>query len=84
MNSQKLILCGDHKYAPWCIVCNHLADGTAKEFVRVPMSEAGDGQLDDWLCPECFQKGPHGLTTDDLQSVCIHCARRLVSGLKQV
>jgi hypothetical protein len=84
MQNCKLIKCGDHKYSPCCIVCSHIASGTAKEVVKVPMSEAGDGQQDDWLCPECFHKGPDGLTIDDILVACIHCARKLVSGLNQV
>ncbi len=84
MKNQKRIRCGDHKYAPWCIMCRHIVKGTTTECVRVPMSEAGDDRQDDWLCPECFKKGPHGLTVDDLQAVCIHCARKLVIGLNQV
>ena len=83
MKNQKLIKCGDHSYAPWCVVCNHIINGTTKECVRVPMSQAGDGQQDDWLCPECFEKGPSGLRPNDIHCVCIHCARNLVKDMKQ-
>jgi hypothetical protein len=70
--ASKLILCGDHSYAPWCIVCRHLVIG-GREWVRVP---GNDGSQDDWLCPECAAQLP---TPDDrdLMAVCIHCAREL-------
>ena len=47
MKNRKLIKCGDHKYAPWCVVCNHIINGTTQECVRVPLSEAGDGLQDE-------------------------------------
>jgi hypothetical protein len=74
-----LIECSDHKWAPWCIVCGHIFKGTAKECFRLP---AAPGKQDDWLCSVCFEKGPHTLTEKDLHAVCIHCARKLVKGLK--
>ena len=77
----KLIRCSDHKYAPWCVVCVHIMDGTTKECVRVPMSP---GEQDDWLCPSCFRKGPDALELDDLRAVCIHCARALVKELRHL
>jgi hypothetical protein len=70
----KLITCGAHKYAPWCAVCMHPCDGTAKEAGRVPM---GDGCQDDWLCPDCFRKGPDRIEIEDIRCVCIHGARDL-------
>lgn len=81
---QTLIECGDHKYAPWCVVCIHLINGTAQECVRVPMSQVGDGQQDDWLCPRCVEKGPDGIQLDEIRCVCIHCARELVKDLKHL
>jgi hypothetical protein len=77
---QNLIKCGDHSYAPWCIVCRCIYYGTAKEYVRIPM---GEGQQDDYLCPKCFDKGPEGHTLDDIRAVCIYCARKLVSHLQK-
>jgi len=78
---KNLIRCGDHKYAPWCVVCVHVLNGTTQECVRVPM---GEGEQDDWLCPECFKKGPDGLGLGDIRCVCIHCAQRLVKDMKRV
>ncbi len=71
-----LIQCSDHKWAPFCIVCNHIFNATAKECFRL----SGEGsRQDDWLCPDCFRKGPHNLKETDLHAVCIHCARKLVN-----
>lgn len=78
----RLIECGDHKYAPWCLVCIHILNGMTQECVRVPTTE--DGQQDDWLCPDCFQRGPDGLGFDDVHCVCIHCARKLVECMRQM
>lgn len=36
-----LIQCGDHKWAPWSIVCRHLIDGM-KEWNRVETDEGTD------------------------------------------
>ena len=75
-----LIECSDHKWAPWCVVCTHIFEGTAKEYFRLPAS----GELqDDWLCPLCFKKGTQSLEECDLHAVCIHCARKLMEGMKK-
>jgi hypothetical protein len=79
-NNPKLVECGDHMLAPWCIVCVHIINGAATECVRLPM---GPGEQDDWLCPTCLQKGPDAVQLDEVRCVCIHCARDLVKCLKQ-
>ena len=71
-----LIECGDHKYAPGVIVCVHLFDGTSHEWCRLPNE---DGEMDDWVCPACFERLPE-LGVDDLKMVCMHCARALREG----
>jgi len=70
---ENLIKCEDGKYAPWCVVCVHLLEGTSHRWIRIPMQ---DGRPDDWLCPACFAKGPDGLGVDDLAALCIHCVRK--------
>ncbi len=72
----KLIECGDRKQAPGVIVCVHLFDGTSHEWCRLP---SDDGEVDDWVCPACFERLPE-LGVDDLRLVCMHCARALREG----
>jgi hypothetical protein len=60
--------------APMIIVCRHLLDGTSKEWVELPDP---DEECSDFLCPECFERGPDRLTTEELAAVCMHCARRM-------
>ena len=72
-----LIKCGDHRYAPAVIVCRHLCDGTSTVWCPV---DSDDPEIDhDWLCPECFERFAV-LDVEDLVAVCMHCARRLVTG----
>lgn len=72
--TQKLIRCGDHQWAPWCVVCVHLATGTSHQWQRV---EGTDNNQDDWVCRECLAKGLDTLTADDLKAICIHCVREM-------
>jgi hypothetical protein len=68
-----LIKCGNHQHAPGLVVCVHLFEGTSKQWCRLP---SGDGEVDDWVCPDCFDR-LFDLTVDDLRTVCMHCARRM-------
>jgi hypothetical protein len=76
----KLIQCGDHKWAPWAIICCHLMDNP-EDHEWCPI-EVNDGREvdNDYVCPECFeahfeQGEPHDI--DKLRAVCIHCLRHL-------
>ena len=69
-----LIRCADGDMAPAVIVCRPRAGGTSREWIEVPTDGS---EASDWLCPECFDKGPEVLTVDDLAAVCMHCARRM-------
>jgi hypothetical protein len=71
----QLILCGDHRWAPWCVVCVHLCEGTATEWLAVPTDEGSEVE-NDWLCPECLAKLPE-LDADLLKAICIHCVAKL-------
>jgi hypothetical protein len=68
-----LVQCGDHSLAPSSIVCIHLVQSTAHEWVRVPPGDGieGDG---DWVCPRCAERFDD-LSVKDLVVVCMHCAR---------
>lgn len=70
----KLIQCGDHQWAPWCVVCVHLATGASHQWERI----AGeDGNQDDWVCPACLAKMPDDIIVENLKAICIHCVRVL-------
>lgn len=71
----KLIKCADHKSAPWGIVCIHLCEGQASDWIPVPQ-EPGSECENDWLCPTCIKKFPD-VPLDDLRALCIHCIRKL-------
>ena len=70
-----LIECADHMKAPASVVCTHLLDGTATEWIGLP-SPPDDPVSDyDFLCPACFDDLPN-LGADGLQTVCLHCLKR--------
>lgn len=70
-----LIQCGDHQWAPWSIVCKHLADGECQEWVPL---ESSNPEVDfDWTCPDCIPSDENPPDLDDLRAVCIHCVRKL-------
>jgi hypothetical protein len=70
----KLIQCGDHKLAPWSVVCIHLLNGSSEDWQRLP---GEDGNQDDWLCPVCAAKGAEHVPVEELKAVCIHCVREM-------
>lgn len=74
--ANKLVLCGDHKMAPSCIVCVHLANGTATSWGRIP---AEPGEQDDWICADCGKLYPN-IPVESLMCVCIHCVRKMQEG----
>lgn len=64
--------------APWSIVCIHLIEGTANEWIPSPQSREQDpkGEIYDWLCAACdadFDRmmDEHDLTT--LRPICVYC-----------
>ncbi len=74
-----LIQCGDHKWAPWSIVCIHLIDGHCREWVALESSS--DETDHDWVCPDCADAmaecEPSKEIVANLRPVCIHCVRQL-------
>lgn len=72
----QLVECGDHKLAPWCVICVHLMTGSSQEWVPVPIEDEASEVEFDWLCPQCNAKGDD-LDVDDLKCICIHCVREL-------
>lgn len=60
---------------PVGIVCVHLCEAQASEWIPVPQ-EAGSECENDWLCPACVKKYPD-VPLDDMRAVCIHCIREL-------
>jgi hypothetical protein len=78
MVSHNLILCGDHKLAPWSVVCVHLVEGTSKDWVPVhiePQDRSHPDVENDWLCRECACLGEPPV--QNLKAICIHCVREL-------
>ncbi len=79
-NMNRLIQCGDGSWAPSCAVCVHIVEGAADSVVRIV--NEGPGQ-DDYIRAECAAAVGR-IDVGSLCTVCIHCARRLVEGLKEV
>lgn len=69
------IKCGDHKQAPWAVVCVHLLEGTSREWISI-RSTHPEVEFD-WACPKCLPKEDVSLVFDDLRPICIHCVQRL-------
>ena len=82
-----LIQCGDHKWAPYVIVCVHLLSGQSREWEPLPIGEDDNREIDsDWLCPECgkvhdeIHEEGRSYTDEEmnnLRPICIHCCRKL-------
>jgi hypothetical protein len=84
MAEHDLIQCGDHKWAPWSIVCTHLVSGDSREWVPVPSTNPEVEY--DWLCPDCVRTHEDVVGGDNdaedellpkLKAICIHCVREL-------
>jgi hypothetical protein len=72
-----VILCGDHSYAPWAIVCIHLINDPSNQWCKI---EVVDGrEVDgDWVCPDCYDKHQAGDDpVDQLVPLCMHCVNHL-------
>lgn len=72
--NENLIECGDHKWAPFSVLCVHLISGDSNEWVPI---DSQSPEVDfDWLCPACADtiENPN---LEDLKVVCIHCVRKL-------
>ncbi len=84
MAKHDLIQCGDHKWAPWSIVCTHLVDGTSKDAVALHSSNP---EVDyDWLCRECYDVRSDFdklMAEDKLKAVCMHCTRIVINQCDQ-
>lgn len=70
-----LIQCGDHKMAPWSVVCIHLIQSESNEWIPI---ESTSPEVDyDWTCPECVPEPNKEINIENLRPVCIHCVRKL-------
>lgn len=76
--STNLRKCGDHQYAPGCLVCVHLVEGHSTHWCPVPIEEGSELESD-WLCPECLEQFPD-IDIKLLQPICMHCVRELQLG----
>ena len=77
MENHNLIRCAGDGWAPWSIVCVHLATGESKEWIPI---ESNNPEVDhDWVCPECDTtlQESGSVDVDKLKAICIHCVRRL-------
>ena len=73
-NNHLLISCGDHKLAPWSIVCVHLMNQMSKDWVPI---KSNHPEVDfDWVCTECA-KTISNPDIENLRCVCIHCTQQL-------
>jgi len=70
-----LIQCGDHKWAPWSVVCKCLADNADRKDWN-PLHSKIPGATYDWACDDCVQTLDKP-DLDKLAAVCIHCVKRL-------
>jgi hypothetical protein len=74
-----LIQCRDHRWAPWCVVCVHLCEGTATEWIAVPIEDEICEVQNEWPCPGCHAQMPY-LDDKLLEAICIHCVAELKAG----
>lgn len=75
---KKLIKCGDHKCAPFGLICTHLAEGKSTNWISVTELDLYAERTEienDWVCPECAAKWPN-LRIAEVRLVCIHCIRK--------
>jgi hypothetical protein len=72
-NDMKLIRCGDHKLAPWSIVCVHLLDGSSMDWNAVPQEE--EAEMDDYFCNACMEGDD--IPLEEMRAICIHCVRNI-------
>jgi hypothetical protein len=81
-----MVQCGDHSYAPGGIVCNHLLDGTATEWLNMGELSGNPDLEHDWICPECLEAHERQLREmgsvdlSNFRPACMHCVRRLRRG----
>lgn len=77
-----LIKCSNDGWAPWSVVCVHLAFENGTEWIPL---DSNNPEVDhDWLCPECADI-MDGLDETDwpqdymdkLRPICIHCVREI-------
>lgn len=76
-----LIKCGDHKWAPWAIICIHLLE-RPEATVWLPLENKDNREVDfDYICPACADRrdrlGGFDKMIDFLRPICIHCLRWL-------
>jgi hypothetical protein len=61
--------------SPAVLVCVHVFNGTATEYMRLPNDRVDIDEMDDYFCTECIRKGQHAISEDDLTAGCLHCVR---------
>lgn len=71
-----VIECGDHSYAPYSFVCQHLIDTPVMDWHPVEVDDGREVEYD-WVCAECLQKHESGVQLEEVIPVCINCVRRL-------
>ena len=71
------IKCGKHgEWKPWSIVCIHLLEGRAHEWISVPQEDRSDQY--DWFCPECIKDLDRMAGERDISQwrpVCMDCVK---------
>lgn len=79
-----MVECRGGGISPAVLVCVHVANGAATEYMRLP-NDRGDGdEMDDYLCLDCIRKGPDAMTEDDLAVVCLHCVRLATESMTDI
>lgn len=72
-----IIECGDHSFAPFSFLCNHLCDSPDQTWVAMKVEDGREVE-NDWLCEECAERFEAGDELEEvLVPVCIGCVRRL-------
>ena len=86
MAEHDLIKCGTDGWAPWSMVCVHLADESSKKAIALPSNSP---EVDyDWVCPDCYEYVAHNqinqlMAEDKLKAICMHCTRRIIDTCEQ-
>lgn len=77
-----VIQCGDHRYAPYSLVCIHLRDGQSNDWCPVEVTDSREVESD-WVCESCRDLHRQNIDiTNHLQIVCINCLREMWESLE--
>jgi hypothetical protein len=72
-----LITCDEHGKSPGGVLCQHIANGSAKVAVRIPAP--GEEGID-YLFEQCLTH-PWDLQLGDIVTACVWCARNKTAGM---